>query len=89
MTGSFDARRAAALAATKGNLLQLASFAVLMVAQLGLLARSAPPLADVVIVTAIELVGAIAFRAIAVARWRRVDWVRLRPLPATNMFRNA
>jgi len=79
----------AALAAIRGNLAQLATFAVLMVAQFGLLARLSPALPDVVLVTALELVAAIAFRALAVARWRRVDWLQLRPLPQSNMLRGA
>ena len=28
-------------------------------------------------------------RAPAIERWRRVDWLRLRPLPQSNMFRDA
>jgi hypothetical protein len=79
----------AALAAIPGNLVQLATFAVLMVAQFGLLARLSPALPDVLIVTALELVAAIAFRVLAIARWRRVDWLQLRPLPQSNMLRNA
>lgn len=75
----------AAFAALPGNLAQLAAFAVLMVAQFGMLARASPALPDVVIVTALELIAALAFRALAVARWRRVDWLQLRLLP--NMFR--
>lgn len=79
----------AALAAIPGNLVHIAAFALLMLAQIGLLARPSPALADVVIVTAIELVGALAFRAFAHARWRRIDWTRLRPLPQASMFRDA
>lgn len=79
----------AALAAVPGNLPQLATFVVLMAAQLGLLARVSPALPDVFIVTALELIAAIAFRAFAVARWRRIDWQLVRPLPQSNMFRNA
>jgi hypothetical protein len=77
----------AALAAVPGNMVQLAAFAVLMLAQLGLLARPSPTLTGVVIVTAVELVGAVAFRGFAVARWKRVDWLRLRPLSPSNVLR--
>jgi hypothetical protein len=77
----------AALAAIPGNLVHLTAFALLILAQMGLLARPSPALTDAVIVTAIELVGALAFRAFALACWRRVDWLRLRPLSASNMFR--
>jgi len=79
----------AALAAIPGNLLQLATFAVLMVAQFGLLTRLSPALPDVVLVTGLELVAAIAFRVLAITRWRRVDWLQLRPLPQSNMLRGA
>jgi hypothetical protein len=79
----------AALAATPGTLAQLATFAVLLVAQFGLLARLAPALPNVVIVTALELIAAIAFRVLAVARWQRVDWLQLRPLPRSNMLGGA
>jgi hypothetical protein len=77
----------AALAAIPGNLPQLAAFAVLMVAQFGLLSQPSPALPDVVIVTALELVAALTFRALAVIRWRRIDWLQVRPLPPSNMLR--
>jgi hypothetical protein len=79
----------AALAAIPGNVVHLVTFALLILAQFGLLAPPSIALTDVVIVTAIELIGAIAFRAFAIARWRRVDWLRLRPLPQAHMFRDA
>lgn len=79
----------AALAAIPGNVVHLVTFALLILAQFGLLAPPSPSLTDAVIVTAIELIGAIAFRAFAIARWRRVDWLRLRPLPQAHMFRDA
>jgi ABC-type phosphonate transport system ATPase subunit len=56
--------------------------------QFGLLARLWPALPDVVIVTAIELVAAVALRGLAIARWRRIDWLQLRPLPPSNMLGN-
>jgi hypothetical protein len=78
-----------ALAATPGNFVHMTAFAVLMAAQIGLLARFSPELKNVVIVTAIELIAAAVFRAFAVARWRRVDWLRLRPLSTPSAFRGA
>ncbi len=73
----------AAFAAVPGGALHISGFAVLMALQLGLLARPAPSLTSVVIVTAVELAGALFFRALALRRWRHIDWTRVRPLPAS------
>lgn len=73
----------AAFAAVPGGALHYTGFAVLMALQLGLLARPAPSLTSVVIVTAVELAGALLFRALALRRWRHIDWTRVRPLPAS------
>jgi hypothetical protein len=78
-----------AFAAVPGRALHLISFAVMIVLQMGLLARPSPSLQAVAVVTAAELGGAFLFRAVAIRRWRHVDWLRLRPLPASNMFRGA
>jgi hypothetical protein len=78
-----------AFASVPGRALHLVSFAVMIALQMGLLARSSPSLQAVAVVTAAELGGALLFRALAVRRWRHVDWLRLRPLPASNTFRGA
>ncbi len=49
---------------------------------------SAPALPDVVIVTAIELVARSRYAGSAHRGWRRIDWLQLRPLPASNMLGN-
>jgi hypothetical protein len=78
-----------AFASIPGRGLHLASFGVMMALQLALLRPPSPSLTAISIVIAAELGGAIAFRALAIRRWRHVDWVRLRPLPPSNMFRGA
>jgi hypothetical protein len=60
----------------------------MMALQFALLGPFKSPM-NIDIVIGAELVGALAFRALAVRRWRRVDWLRLRPLPTSNMFRGA
>jgi hypothetical protein len=79
----------AALAATPGNIVHYAAFGLLVVVQLALVRPPSPSLTNVVIVVGLELVGATALRAFALARWRRVDWLRLRPLPRSNLFSGA
>lgn len=76
-----------AFASIPGRALHLVSFGLMTALQLVLLLPPSPSLAAIGIVIAAELGGAILFRVLAVARWRHVDWVRLRPLPASNMFR--
>jgi hypothetical protein len=78
-----------AFASIPGRALHLVSFGLMMALQLVLLRPPSPSLTAIGIVIAAELGGAVLFRALALRRWRCVDWVRLRPLPASNMFRNA
>ena len=76
-----------AFASIPGRMLHLASFGLMMGLQLALLRPPSPSWTAIGIVIAAELGGAILFRALAILRWRRVDWVRLRPLSASSMFR--
>jgi hypothetical protein len=76
-----------ALASIPGRALHLVSFAAMMALQFALLGSRSPSLTAIGIVVAAQLGGAIAFRVLAIRRWRHVDWVRLRPLPTSNMFR--
>lgn len=57
-------------------------FGSLLLVQFALLTRPAPSFEAVAIVVAVELAGTVLMRALAVRRWRRIDWLRLRPLPA-------
>jgi hypothetical protein len=77
----------AAFAATPSNAIQLVSIALLMVAHIAVLSSPSPSLTGVAIITTFELTAAIGFRAFAIARWRQIDWLGLRPLPPSNMFR--
>lgn len=56
-------------------------FAPMVVLQVVMLARLEPSFTTVAIVTAIELAGAVLVRALAIRRWRTLDWLRIRPLP--------
>jgi hypothetical protein len=78
-----------ALASIPGRALHLISFAIMMALQLVLLSPPSPSVTAIGVVIAAELGGAIAFRLLAIRRWRHVDWVRLRPLTTSNMFRGA
>jgi hypothetical protein len=75
-----------AFASIPGRALHLIGFGLMMALQFALLGPFKSPL-NIGIVTGVELAGALAFRALAMRRWRRVDWLRLRPLPQSNMFR--
>jgi len=77
-----------AFASIPGRPLHLIAFGLMMALQFALLGPFKSPM-NIDIVIGAELVGALAFRALAVRRWRRVDWLRLRPLPTSNMFRGA
>ena len=77
-----------AFASVPGRALHLIGFGLMMASQFALLGPFNSPL-NVGIVTVVELAGALAFRALALRRWRRVDWLQLRPLPTSNMFRGA
>ena len=57
-------------------------FGSMVLLQLVLLLRPEPSLAAVAVVAAVELAGAALLRVLAIRRWRTVDWLRLRPLPA-------
>ena len=75
-----------AFASIPGWALHLISFGLMIALQFALLGPFKSPM-NVGIVTGAELVGALAFRWLAVRRWRRVDWLQLRPLPLSSMFR--
>jgi hypothetical protein len=77
-----------ALASVPGRALHLVGFGLMMALQFALLGPFKSPL-SIGIVTGAELVGALAFRALAMRRWRHVDWLQLRLLPTSNMFRRA
>jgi hypothetical protein len=84
-----------AFASIPGRALHLVSFALVMGLQFALLGivpaidagELSPSLTAVGIVTAVELGAAIALRALATQRWRHVDWLRLRPLPISSVWR--
>lgn len=69
-----------ALAAVSGVRTQLFGFGLMGVTQLALIARADPAVTSVAIVIAAQLLGAASFRALAVRRWRRIDWRLVRPL---------
>jgi hypothetical protein len=59
----------------------LCGFAPVVLLQVVLLARAEPSLTAVAVVTGVELAGAVLVRALAIRRWRTLDWLRMRPLP--------
>lgn len=67
------------LAAVPGVKTHLLGFGLMTLAQLGLLARVEPVFPSVGIVIGAQLLGAALFRALAVRRWRRIDWLSFRP----------
>jgi hypothetical protein len=69
------------LAAPRGWM-HLAPFGLMTIAQIALIARGDPALTSVAIIVAAQLVGAAFLRAVAVRRWRRIDWMQLQPLAA-------
>jgi hypothetical protein len=60
----------------------LAGFGLMTIAQIALIARADPAATSVAIVVTVQLLGAALFRTAAVRRWRRIDWLQLRPLAA-------
>jgi hypothetical protein len=76
-----------ALAAVPSVATYFWGFGSMAVLQIVLLALPTPSLTAMVVVA--ELVGAALFRALAVARWRRIDWLRFKPLPALVGVRRA
>jgi hypothetical protein len=77
-----------AFASIPGRALYLIAFGLMMALQFALLGPFKSPM-NVAIVTGVELAGALAFRVLAMRRWRRVDWLQLRPLTTSNMLRGA
>jgi len=72
-----------ALAAVRGMATYvwgLVSMALLQIALVLSLVFPAHALIAAAVVTAVELAGAALLRALAVRRWRTVDWLRFRPL---------
>ncbi|HEY9181990.1 MAG TPA: hypothetical protein VIQ99_02250 [Gammaproteobacteria bacterium] len=69
-----------ALSAVPGIKTQLVGFGLMSVAQLALIARADPAVASVAIIVAAQLLGAALFRALAVRRWRRIDWRLVQPI---------
>jgi hypothetical protein len=79
-----------ALAAVRGMATYIWGFGSLALVHIGLLVFSAvfseafwalsPK--TVAVISAVELAGAALLRALAVRRWRTVDWLRFRPLPS-------
>jgi hypothetical protein len=61
----------------------------MMALQFALLRPPSPSWMGIGIVIAAELGAALAFRFLAIQRWRHVDWLRLRLLPHSNMFRGS
>ena len=76
-----------ALAAVPSVATYFWGFGSMAVLQIALLALPTPSLTATVVVA--ELVGAALFRALDVARWRRIDWLRFKPLPALVGVRRA
>ena len=67
------------MAAPTAIKMQLAGFGLMAAAQLASIAR-ADAVTSVVMIIAAQLLGAAVFRALAVRRWRRIDWWQLQPL---------
>jgi hypothetical protein len=68
-----------ALAAAPGARAQVMGFGLMAIAQLALLARADPALISVLLVLGAQLLGAALLRALAVRRWRKIDWRLVRP----------
>ncbi|HEY3519234.1 MAG TPA: hypothetical protein VGL98_19435 [Gammaproteobacteria bacterium] len=71
-----------AMAAVPGVAMYFWGFGSMMALQIALLIFTAHSPTAVAIVAAVELVGAALLRALAVRRWRTIDWLRLKALPS-------
>jgi hypothetical protein len=78
-----------ALANTHSRVIYLVGCGVMVALQLGLLARPAPSATAVATVIAAEVVGVALLRVLAVRRWRRIDWSRLRQIVPPGATRTA
>lgn len=76
-----------ALAAPTGIKTQSAAFALMTVAQIALIVPADASNTSVALAVAAQLAGAALFRAVAVRRWRRVDWLLLQPLAVLGGWR--
>jgi hypothetical protein len=72
----------AAFASVRGIATLFWGVGPLALVQIALLGHPTPSLTAAAAVAAIELAGAALLRALAIRRWRTVDWLRVRPLPA-------
>jgi len=61
---------------------QLAAFGLMTIAHIALVVRAEASVTSVALAVAAQLAGAVLFRAFAVRRWRRIDWLRLQPWAA-------
>jgi hypothetical protein len=68
------------LAAVRGVRTQIVGFGLMALAQLALLARGEPAVTSVVIIAIAQLLGVASFRALALRRWRQIDWRIVQPL---------
>lgn len=68
------------LAAPTGVMTQIAAFGLMTVAQIALIVPADASNTSVALVVGAQLLGAALFRAFAVRRWRRIDWLLLQPL---------
>ncbi len=71
-----------AMAAVPSVATYFVGFGSMAVLQIVLVALPTPSLTAIATVVVAEFVGAALFRALAVRRWRRIDWLRFKPLPA-------
>jgi hypothetical protein len=69
-----------ALASLPGVRTQLVGFGLMTAVQIALIARADPAATSVVIVVVTQLAGTALFRALAVQRWRRIDWRCVQPM---------
>jgi hypothetical protein len=67
------------LATVPGVRIQVVGYGLMTIVQLALLARADPAVTSIAIVLAAQLLGAVLLRALAVKRWRRIDWRLVQP----------
>ena len=69
------------LAAIRGFTLLILGCVPMAIAQITVIGTSGAATApELIVLLAVQLVGAAAFRLFAAQRWRKIDWLRFRPL---------
>lgn len=68
-----------ALATVPGVRVQVVGYGLMTIVQLALLARADPAVTSIAIVLVTQLLGAVLLRALAIRRWRQIDWRLVQP----------